>query len=517
MTLDALEAERRELASAARRLRVAAMSDPQRAEELADTLVELTAVRLLTWDVLDAATDAPESVVLAARILASRGPSGPYASLADAGRYAAASAQLAAVQAGLGQPDAAGRTLDALEAWRGQLGRLPLRESLPDPVAIWMLVARARALLATDVAAANAHADAAEVRLAGSVAPPAYLAVAVHLLAADCRWAAGRPDSALAHHRLALEAHAGALAEAPSATRRPAVARIAAAPVTAVHEPYAGRLALTGSTDAAIALLRAQVSLLDGLGVADAAALARAGLSAALVAAGRPTEAAALTVEPPSPPATPPPGERAEWAPLEGAAALSPADPAAARARWQQAEQAAVFAGVAARAEAERAEAALRAQSEADAARRAQERAEAERRAAAEADAARRAEEAALARAAEEAAERAAREEEAAREAAEARRRALAEEHRPAVDPEAARAAAEELEAARAAVRAARSDAALAAAQDRLAAVLRPLAAVDPGHRDELAAVLESLVGLLWRLGDPDGSRAAAREARTLG
>ena len=82
---------------------------------------------------------------------------------------------------------------------------------------------------------------------------------------------------------------------------------------------------------------------------------------------------------------------------------------------------------------------------------------------------------------------------------------------------EAARAAAEELEAARAAVRAARSDAALAAAQDRLAAVLRPLAAVDPGHRDELAAVLESLVGLLWRLGDPDGSRAAAREARTLG
>lgn len=294
MTLDALEAERRELASAARRLRVAAMSDPQRAEELADTLVELTAVRLLTWDVLDAATDAPESVVLAARILASRGPSGPYASLADAGRYAAASAQLAAVQAGLGQADAAGRTLDALEAWRGQLGRLPLRESLPDPVAIWMLVARARALLATDVAAANAHADAAEVRLAGSVAPSAYLAVAVHLLAADCRWAAGRPDSALAHHRLALEAHAGALAEAPSTTRRPAVARIAAAPVTAVHEPYAGRLALTGSTDAAIALRRAQVSLLDTLGVPDAAALARAGLAAALVAAGRPTEAAAL-------------------------------------------------------------------------------------------------------------------------------------------------------------------------------------------------------------------------------
>jgi hypothetical protein len=93
----------------------------------------------------------------------------------------------------------------------------------------------------------------------------------------------------------------------------------------------------------------------------------------------------------------------------------------------------------------------------------------------------------------------------------------LAREHRPEVDPEAARAAAAVLDHAREAVSEARGDAALAVAFHRLADVLRPLAAVDPSHRPELASALESLVGLLWRLGDPDGSRAAAREARTLG
>ena len=47
MTTDAIERRRRDLESAARRLRVAAMSDPQRTEELADVVVELTASALL--------------------------------------------------------------------------------------------------------------------------------------------------------------------------------------------------------------------------------------------------------------------------------------------------------------------------------------------------------------------------------------------------------------------------------------------------------------------------------------
>ncbi|HEY3410316.1 MAG TPA: hypothetical protein VGK53_19285, partial [Propionicimonas sp.] len=45
-------------------------------------------------------------------------------------------------------------------------------------------------------------------------------------------------------------------------------------------------------------------------------------------------------------------------------------------------------------------------------------------------------------------------------------------------------------------------------AEERLAALLRPLALLDPDtHRAELATALEALVGLRWRLGDPDGSR----------
>jgi len=80
-----------------------------------------------------------------------------------------------------------------------------------------------------------------------------------------------------------------------------------------------------------------------------------------------------------------------------------------------------------------------------------------------------------------------------------------------------ARAAAAELELARQAVRDADGDPALAASLDRLAGVLRPLAAVEPGRKAELAETLESLVGLRWRLGDHDGSRAAAREAKSLG
>ena len=142
--LETAERHRRELTSAVKRLRVAATSDPAQTDELADSLVELNGQRLLAWSFAEAAADAPESVLLAARILAGRGPAGPYASLTDAVRYFTASAQLAAVQAGLGQPEAAGRTLDALDAWRSQLGRLPLLENLDATAVAWALIARSR-------------------------------------------------------------------------------------------------------------------------------------------------------------------------------------------------------------------------------------------------------------------------------------------------------------------------------------------------------------------------------------
>lgn len=513
MTLEALENRRRELASAVKRLRVAAMSDPQRGEELADALVDLGAVNLLAWDFAEAATVAPEAAVLAARIVASRGPSGPYASLPDAVRYFSASAQLAAVQAGLGQGEGAGRTLDGLDAWREQLGRLPVVANLPDAVALWLLVARARAALTSGVAAANALADAAEVRLHAS-RPAAYLSVAVHLLAADARWAAGRVESSLAHHRLALDEHRAAAAD-PAAMRRPAVARMVAAPVPAVYGTYAQRLVATGDGPGAISLLRAGLALLESLPVAsvpaDALQVARTSLAAALARAGREDEAAELVApdewratRPPTPP-----GERIDW----------PQDPdraTEAGVRWQRAEQVAMFAAAASRADAERSEAQREAQARAAARERAEARAEAERAAAARAAARTAEQEDARSRGARLAAERAEREAEAARAAAEERRLALAREHARSVDPDEALAAAADLEIARRAAGEADGDAATAAALDRLATVLRPLAAVEPSYRPELAATLEALVGLLWRLGDPEGSRAVAREAKAL-
>ncbi|MGC3995251.1 MAG: hypothetical protein QM779_14240 [Propionicimonas sp.] len=524
MTLEDSETGRRELASAVKRLRVAATSDPQRADDLADALVELTAGRLLAWDFAEAATDAPESVVLSARLLASRGPSGPYASVPDAVRYFTATALLAAVQAGLGQAEAAGRTLDGLDAWRAQGSRLPLAENLPAEVVVWALLARARAVLDADPASANAWADAAEQRLHGMTDPAPYLAIAAHLAVADARWAAGRPDSSLAHHRLALAAHADAVAGL-GRTTRPAVRRMAAAPVPALHEPYAQRLDASGDRTGGIAVRRAEVTLLERFGDDEFLPPARAGLADALAAAGRETEAEAERAEAEArgpvshrPVSAPPPGPQLAWEALPASATLAPAEDPDAVTRWQRAEQSAVFAGVAARADAERSEAVLRERAEADAAERAAAQAEAERVAEAEADAARAEQAAARREEAARAAERSAREEETARAAAEERRRLLAEEHRPDVDPDVALAAAAELDRARDAVRIAGDDAArVAAAREWLADVLRPLAAADASLRPELAASLEALVGLRWRLGDAEGSRAAAREAKALG
>jgi hypothetical protein len=522
MTLETVENRGRALASDVRRLRVAAMSDPERTDELADTLVELTAARLLAWDFAEAAADAPESVVLAARILASRGPSGPYASVPDAVRYATATVQLAAVQAGLGQAAAAGRTLDGLDAWRAQLGRLPLAANLTGAVLLWALLARARALLGTDIAQANAYADAAEARLHALADPPPYLALATHLLAADCRWAAGRPESALAHHRLALEVYRAAVARLDERPR-PAVARSAAAPVRAVYEPYAQRLAATGDASGGIVLRRRELSLLERLGDDVARTTARTGLARALASAGRTVEAAELdaVADPAAETPVPALGQRISWEPLPAALALAAGEPdPAAIAAWQRAEQAAVFAGVAARAEAERTESALHAAAQDAAARREAERTEAERRAAAEAKAARAAEAELQRREAEAARARREAEDAAARAAADQRRRHLAEAHERArqTDPRAAEAAAAELAQAQEHLRLAGPELVpQAAARERLADLLRPLALVDPAaHGRDLVDTLEALVGLRWRLGDPDGSREAAREAKAL-
>lgn len=532
--IDEAERVRRELVSAVKRLRVLATSDPAKGEELADTLVRLTAARLLSLDLAEAASDAPEAVLLAARILARNGAAGPYTSPADAARFFTASALLAAVQSGLAQLEAAARTLAGVDGWVQQLGRFPLRDHLEPMPVIWSLVARARSLLATDVPAVNACADAAAQRLyaAGLDAAPDYLPLTVHLLLADARWAAGLPTESLAHHRRAISAYRSLFG--PAAGRlRPGVAQVALAPVAALHEPYARRLAYVGDTLFAVAVRRAEVARLEELGApVSVLAGARAGLARALADDGRGeesadelSEAAALDPAAAADPEVqlPPPGEPCTWSPSSwtGLGTVPTTDYELARAASRLAHdlQAAVFDGVAARLEAEQSEARIRATAETDAAERAAEREQAEREAQAEDAAALAATQERDRLQAEEAASRRQAEEAAARAAADERRRQLAEEHqRLAVDPAAADAAAAELAAARDRVHDAGDDLRTQHdAQERLAALLRPLALLDPDtHGAELVTALEALVGLRWRLGDPDGSREAAREARTL-
>ena len=149
-----------------------------------------------------AAEDAQDAVRRAAELLAAKGPIGPYTSVSDAARYVTAVIHLATIQAGMGLPDAAGRTIESLKDIQEQLGERLLRQLQPQ-TAIWALSCSARAALASgDIAAANACADAALARLSesGLADDPdsQYLAMDVDWLVSDCRWAAGRVEEAIA-------------------------------------------------------------------------------------------------------------------------------------------------------------------------------------------------------------------------------------------------------------------------------------------------------------------------------
>lgn len=527
--LESVAQGHRELASAVKRLRVAVMTDPGRAGQLADALVGLVGNRLLAWSWAEAATEAPESVVQSARILAAGGPVGPYADLDDAVRYFTASVQLAMVQAGLGQVEAAGRTLDALDAWRGQLGRLPVIERLTPVTVVRALTTRARAGLAQDVAQANAYADAALLRMYATRLDRepslAYLLVASHLVVADARWAAGHPESALAHHRLALVRYR-ALLDDLDGTPRPALVQLALAPLAELYQPYALRLEATGDPETGLAVRREWLALLEHLAPSDPSLMpvARAALGGALSRAGRDSEAAeyaAAMATAPVEPSLPASASRAEWTELAGEQALAArALTVTATFRLRQDEQAAMAEGAVARKEAEADEGRRRAVAEQAALASAAALAEAEHRASAEAEAAAR-ESAERERVeAEAAADRRATQQEAERAAAEERRRELAAAHEQprTVDARAVRQAEADLPDAREALSLAGEDPeALLAAQEHLAELLRPLALADPAqHCDELAATLEALVSLRWRLGDADGSREAARELKAL-
>lgn len=259
------------LASSVQRLRGWVGSDPSHTPELADALVQLTAHRLLGHGYAAAATDAQEAVRRAAQLLTVNGPIGPYTSVSDAVRYVTAVVQLAVIQAGVGLPEAAGRTIESLRDIQ-QFQQLGLEEQLEPRTAIWALSCTARAALASgDVAAANACADAALDRLAESGLrddPDAtYLAIDTDRLAADCRWAAGRAEEALTYLHAAQDRYeevVGGRFREPARLAAALVERLAE-PLFGLYRDLADRLAASGEVDLGLVTRRRLVELLRGL------------------------------------------------------------------------------------------------------------------------------------------------------------------------------------------------------------------------------------------------------------
>ena len=260
------------LGSSVQRLRGWVGSDPSREAELADTLVELTAHRLLGHGYASAAADAQESVRRAGELLAAKGPIGPYTSISDAVRYVTAAVHLGAVQVGLGLPDAAGRTIDSLRDIRDQLWGKGLEQRLQPQTAIWALSCSARASLASgDVATANAYADAAVARLAetdlGDDPGTAYLAMDVERLVSDCRWAAGRAEESVSCVYAAKSRYDhlvdGRLGEPTRLS--PALLERLAEPLFGLYRDMAERLAGSGEPEVGLITRRRLIELLGGL------------------------------------------------------------------------------------------------------------------------------------------------------------------------------------------------------------------------------------------------------------
>jgi hypothetical protein len=260
------------LASLVQRLRGWVGSDPSRAPELADALVELTAHRLLGHGYAAAAADAQDSVRRAGEILAASGPIGPYTSISEAARYVTAVVHMGAIQAGLGLSEAAGRTIESLQDIREQLQKKGLEQRLEPQTAIWALWSGARAALASgDIAAANAYADAALARLAESDLrddpDTAFLAMDVDRLGSDCRWAAGRTGEALPYLYAAKSRYdnvVGGRLEEP-ARLSPALLERLAEPLFGLYRDMADRLAGCGDAELGLLTRRELIERLRGL------------------------------------------------------------------------------------------------------------------------------------------------------------------------------------------------------------------------------------------------------------
>jgi hypothetical protein len=298
------------LTSSVQRLRGWVGSDPSKGLELADALVELTEHRLLGHAYAAAAADAQDSVRRAGEMLTAKGPIGPYTSMNDAARYVTAVVHLATIQAGLGLPDAAGRTLESLEDMREQLRANGLEQRLDPQIAIWALSCSARAALASgDVGSANAYADAALARLAESDLEDdpyaAYVAIDVDRLVSDCRWAAGRADEALSFLYTAKSRYDELVDSRLDEPARlsPALLERLADPLFGLYRDMADRLTASGDVDLGLVTRRRLIDLLRGLAgrlgdlVAAQLASELSALASDLSAAGRADGAEAVAAE----------------------------------------------------------------------------------------------------------------------------------------------------------------------------------------------------------------------------
>lgn len=291
--------------SMAKQLRTRVMSDPEKADELVDQLNESTGLRLVAHRWAEAVAEAQEAVAAADKLVASRGPVGPYTPMPDAARYFTALGHVARLQAGMGLPGAGEQTAEVAYGWADQLTQPNLASHLSARTAVLTLMSVAAGRLAGgDLCAANAHADAAvlrarEARLGDD---PMTIAVLVDALAlqADCRWAANLPEDALAANREALELWhtwtAADLQQLPRMTKGH-LDRVAA-PAYALQRDLADRTAATGDVESALALREQLAELLHKMAARRSEqgrvdlALARADQASGLLAAGRSDEAA---------------------------------------------------------------------------------------------------------------------------------------------------------------------------------------------------------------------------------
>lgn len=493
-------ARSRELASDVQRLRGWVGKDPSKLGELVDAVNALTTHRVGWHDFTAAAADASDGLGLAARKLTSEGPLGPYTTTQDAARLVTAAVNLATIQLAANRSAEASQTMQTVPMLAGVRPAPEITALLTPSTCLWGLAAGSRlAIAGGDPRGAAGLADACL-----AIDAPAYGWLDAALAWAGARFAAGRPDEAVARlwaarTRYDDEVASGITASLPDWR----VARLIA-PAPVLYHRLAQYLWATGDVDSAITVRRGLVDLVDAHGDDGQVAAAETALVADLRAAGRGDEVKDAPRT--SPVDRPSVAERVEdWPPVApgqmfvadtAAEAARRADDAALAAAQEQAQRAQEEAR---RLEAERSrevaeQARLQTQREAAEAEQRQRELEAAERAEADRLAALEAEEQARG--------------EAEREEAQRRRAERMAEHAAADD---------QLNAARHAVEAAAGPGERKVAAGRLAELLRPLATEDPvRYGNELVDVLQRQSAAMKADGEWWAARRPAREAKDL-